>query len=128
MTESSNKGLLAAGISLLATGYVPALICGALFGPITPSSGIDAPAIGGATSWTLLIPVLGPFVSGIIGANNLAWSLPWVFADGAMQVAGLAMIVAGARDHHKVPVILENARFTPYAAPGGGGMMMTGRF
>jgi hypothetical protein len=75
----------------------------------------------------LLIPILGPFVSAGV-YRDAAWSLPWAFVDGATQVAGLAMLIAGVKDRHKVPVLVAGVKIAPYASPAGGGLVASGRF
>jgi hypothetical protein len=57
--------------------------------------------------------------------------------DGAAQIAGLALIIAGARNRHKVPVYGEgkyrpvygqNFQINPYAGGSGGGLTISGKF
>jgi hypothetical protein len=120
----SDRGLIAGGIVLLSTGYMGALLTGSLMLSFnnSSSSGPSSTATG-----TLLIPVLGPFISGFAYLNS-AWSIPWMMVDGAAQVAGLAMIIAGAKSKRKVPVFSDRLRVSPYATWDGGGVAVTGRF
>jgi tetratricopeptide (TPR) repeat protein len=123
----SHRGLIAGGSSLLATSYAAALIAGSMFAalasPYDSSTNGNLQAAGG----TLLIPVLGPFIGALVFRTPY-WSLPWVLVDGAAQVAGLAMIIVGARKKHKVPVFVDNTMVMPFATASGGGLVASGRF
>ena len=61
---------------------------------LTPSSA--SRDLVGAVGGTLLVPIAGPFVSGVLSASY-QWAAPWILIDGAAQIAGLAMLVSGAR-------------------------------
>jgi hypothetical protein len=122
-----DRGLIGGGIGLLAASYAAALITGSIFASIS-SNNYDGGNNGSmqAAGGTLIIPVVGPFISALV-YREAAWSVPWAMADGVAQVAGLAMIIAGARIKHKVPV-LGNLHIAPYASAGGGGLVAVGRF
>jgi hypothetical protein len=125
-----DRGLMAAGISLLATGYGAAVISGAIFASIgAPASGDGSDPAGNlaAAGGTLIIPVVGPLISSLVYRSTF-WSVPWSLVDGAAQVAGLAMIIAGARVHKRVPVFTDRLFLSPYASAGGGGILASGRF
>lgn len=126
-------GTIAGGIVLLSVGYLPALICGPIWGSMGPYSYRSSSSLQSAVGWSLMLPVAGPFLSALLSAGDTrnfgpAWALPWALVDGMMQVSGLVMIIAGARNKRQVPVILENVKVLPYSQPGGGGVAVVGRF
>lgn len=128
---SRRSGLIAGGIVLLSVGYTPALIMGSLMTLIEGST---------ATGSSLLLPVAGPFLSGFcalsrcdgdfLGASGLqTWAWTWMLLDGAAQVAGLAMIIAGARGRGgSGQTFLERVHILPYSTQNGGGVTLSGRF
>jgi hypothetical protein len=77
----------------------------------------------------LLIPIAGPFISGLM-MPSVYWTVPWILVDGAAQVAGLAMAIVGATHKKRVAVIGmdDRLRITPYATADGGGISAIGRF
>jgi hypothetical protein len=119
-TETKHdRGLIAVGVALLASGYAGAVIVGSLF---LPQRGEP----GGAAAGTLLIPVVGPVVSGFLYLSA-PWSLPWMLVDAAAQAAGLALIIVGVRASHKAPAYTR-AWLTPYAGAGSLGAQLSVRF
>jgi len=119
-----DRGLVGGGLTLLITGYTAALITGSVF------LGIVNPTYDKAlydASGTLLIPVLGPFVSGFMYLQSF-WAAPWMIVDGAAQVAGLALTIVGFRRTHKVPVFTDQLGLAPYSTATGGGLVLRGRF
>lgn len=97
-----NKRLMTIGSLLLSAGYLPALII-----PLALSTSLDREnAPSPAANYTLLIPLLGPFVSGIIapaqnenghrGQIASSWSVPWMATSGLLQVTGFTLLVFGA--------------------------------
>ena len=142
-----DRRLFAAGWTLLSLGYTAAFISGMTYGIIGSSSNSSRYDSGfQASAWTLLVPVLGPFISGILApsmsaapdrqAAGLTWSLPWMLVDGAVQVAGLALTIASYRHKRLVPVLAPlrgggdrpQLSLRPYAGPFGGGLTMGGTF
>lgn len=126
-------GTIAGGIVLLSLGYLPALICAPIWGSLVPHSSRSSSSLQSAVGWSLMLPVAGPFLSAMLSAGDTRrfgpeWSLPWALVDGMMQVSGLVMIIAGARNKRVVPVILDNVKVLPYSQPGGGGVAVVGRF
>jgi hypothetical protein len=125
------SGMLAAGITLLSLGYTPALITGGLFTLFMGPNDVGS---------SLLIPVLGPFLSGFIalsGRNDLdmsgrgaqSWAWSWMLVDGAVQVTGLALLIAGARARPSgTPSFLERVHILPYSTQNGGGVTVSGKF
>lgn len=94
--------LMKIGSLLLAAGYLPAFVI-----PLALSTSLDQEnAPSPAANYTLLIPVLGPFVSGMVaplsnenghaGQVASSWSVPWMATSGVLQVAGLSLIIMGA--------------------------------
>jgi hypothetical protein len=121
-----DRGLIGGGAALLAAGYAGAVITGSLFLSFNCTD-CSNNSVNTASAGVLLIPVLGPVLSGLIQLSA-AWSLPWILVDGAAQVAGLAMIIVGARSVTKVPVYGDRLRVAPFALAGGGGLIVGGRF
>lgn len=126
-------GTIAGGIVMLSVGYLPALVCAPIWGSIGTFSSRSSGSLQSAVGWSLMLPVAGPFLSAMLSAGDTrnfgaAWALPWALVDGMMQVSGLVMIIAGARNKRQVPVILDNVKVLPYSQPGGGGVAVVGRF
>lgn len=125
-----STGMLVTGAILLPVAYSAAAITGALglAGASTLSGSYSAATISTAR-WalgSLLIPVAGPFISaGIV--QDLTWALPWAFIDGAAQVTGLALIIAGSRPR-KVLREEPQAMVLPYSSPSGSGLVLVGTF
>lgn len=138
-------GMRAGGITLFAIGYAAAFLSGIIMGPIfVGSNSRDDKAIA-AGSFCLLIPVAGPFLSGIVtpsvGASSgysgsgstlaLIWTLPWLLTSGGMQASGVGMWVGAYK--HPQNVIVPNLpevswRITPYSTRDGAGMAATVNF
>lgn len=130
-TSGRRSGMLAAGITLLSLGYTPALITGGLFTLFMGPNDVGS---------SLLVPVLGPFLSGMMalsGRNDLelsgrganVWAWTWMLVDGATQVTGLALLIAGARARPgATPSFLERVHILPYSTQNGGGVTVSGKF
>jgi hypothetical protein len=124
-----NRGMMSAGLTLLLTSYAAAFFSGVTFavlgnGPYNNNSSGSLAAGGGV----LIIPIVGPFVSGMV-FRELAWALPWALVDGAIQVTGLALTIAGAKQKKKVAVLAsDRVRLSPWASSDGGGFTLSGRF
>jgi hypothetical protein len=97
-----NKRLMKIGGLLLSAGYLPALVI-----PLGLSTSLDREnAPTRAANYTLLIPLAGPFISGILApatndnghAGQIAssWSVPWMATSGLLQVTGFTLLVFGA--------------------------------
>lgn len=93
------------GIGYLAAAGVAAGLASSVGQPDAPSA---------AANYTLLVPVVGPFVSGIVAPVTnengngrpliSSWSLPWMVTSGLVQVAGLLMFSLGAAEReHALP-------------------------
>lgn len=125
------SGLITGGIVLLSVAYTPALIMGGLVTLFEGPTG---------TGTSLFLPVAGPFLSGMCAlarcdgnflgtSGSQTWAWTWMFLDGAAQVAGLAMIIAGARSRPKDQgSFLERVHILPYSTQNGGGVTVSGRF
>lgn len=131
-----HPGLLAAGSTLFALSYTPALLVGFIAGianwGYADSNNPEPIPWVHASNWTLPIPVAGPFLSGslrIVADRKskddsydfapFIWSIPWIVIDGVAQVAGMAMIVAAYTHPHKAPVeqpLVSRFIFRPYAS------------
>lgn len=125
-----SMGMLVTGSILLPVAYSAAAITGALgLAGSSSLAGSYSEATISTARWalgSLLIPVAGPFVSaGIV--HDVTWSLPWAFIDGAAQVTGLALIIAGSRPRR---VVREEpqAMLLPYSSPSGSGLVLVGTF
>lgn len=130
-------GLLWGGVALWTAAYLPAAITGIAYGAaydpryntLVLGARVHDSALDGAF-YSLLIPVGGPFLSAILfplsnrnAGQAMVWSMTWSLLDGAAQIAGLAMTVAGAR--RGAPPRLSLA---PFTHPGGSGVAMSGSF
>ena len=128
----ANGGLIGAGIAILSAGYTPALLFASIGTGLFSGSGSKS-TLRSAVGWSLAVPVAGPFLSALLSLGDTrtfgaSWIMPWVLLDGAAQVAGLAMIIGGARSKREVPVLGLQLKVTPYSQPGGGGVAVLGRF
>lgn len=105
-----DRSLTRAGALLLAGGYLPALVMPLVFARTVGEP--DSPTA--LMNYSLLIPVVGPFVSAIAarvqnprgagGALVSSWSLPWMLTSGVLQVAGAVVLGVGTR-RVRVPVL-----------------------
>jgi hypothetical protein len=102
MGRRRNLRLVKIGSLLFSAGYLPAVVI-----PLALSGSLDNEnAPSPASNYTLLVPLLGPFLSGIIapvtnenghrGQVASSWSAPWMLTSGVLQVAGFALMVYGA--------------------------------
>ncbi len=124
----SHRGMLGWGISLLSVGYAAAFMSGVTFAIVGGGSSSNDPSGNlAAAGGTLIIPVIGPFISSLV-FRNAAWSVPWALIDGAAQVTGLALTIVGARTKRKVAVLADRFKIGPYATPDGGGLTVSGKF
>lgn len=129
--RSRRSGMIAAGIVLLSAGYMPALITGGL------ATLFNGPTLTGST---LLVPVVGPFLSSLAALTNPQemglgksaardWATGWSLVDGAIQVTGLALLIAGGRARPAAtPSFVERVQILPYSTQNGGGVVVSGRF
>jgi len=130
-SSGRRSGMIAAGITLLSLAYTPALITGSLFTLFEGPNDVGS---------SLLIPVAGPFLSGLFalsGQNELglsgrgaqSWAWSWMLVDGAVQVTGLALLIAGGRARPSAtPSFLERVQILPYSNQNGGGVTVSGKF
>lgn len=128
----ASGGLIGGGIAILSAGYTPALLFASMGTGLFSGSGSKS-TLRTAVGWSLAVPVAGPFLSALLSLGDTrtfgaSWIVPWVLLDGAAQVAGLAMIIGGARSKREVPVLGLNLKVMPYSQPGGGGVAVLGRF
>lgn len=138
-TRPHHHGMLAAGWTLFSIGYAGAFGTGIAMGTIwSRSSGSYGSSTSSAAGWTLLIPVVGPFISGVVApataqsstTYTLIWTLPWLLADLPFQVIGTALIIQGYRTPQRIvtPNILTRVMLRPYATPTGSGVSLAGAF
>lgn len=94
--------LMRIGGLLLGIGYAPALALALALAPQAGQPG--SPTV--ATNYTLLVPVAGPLISGLLAPIAAApgttygaittWTLPLTLTVGLVQVTGFALLTAGA--------------------------------
>lgn len=145
-----HNGMRAGGITLFAIGYAAAFITGIVMGPLFVGENSQDEKGIAAGSFCLLVPVAGPFLSGIVApavassrgsstyyssssASTLAliWTLPWILTSGGMQAAGVGMWAGAYR--HPQSIVVPNApevswRVLPYTTRDGAGMAATVNF
>lgn len=104
MSRQRNSALWSAGLTLWLSSYAAAAAFGVAQGFQSTSNPEVAP-FPAQYYYMLAAPVVGPFLSGILfplqdQVNRdyllLGWTLPWIAGDGVAQIAGLAMVLAGA--------------------------------
>lgn len=142
--EQRNTGLWAAGLTLWLSALVPAVAMGPIYA--------GNPVFGEKTDidthrnihYTLMIPVVGPFISGIwlplVSEDRSAaakqYTVPWIVADGVAQLVGITMLVAGAQKTKYLlgpgaSQIARSIRIVPYRSSdlgGQSGLALVGRF
>ncbi len=136
--ERRNTGLWAAGLTLWLSALVPAVV----FAPMYPNR--DSQESHKPIYYTLAIPIVGPFISGIwlpltyspgSERNNqvVNYTVPWIVADGLAQLVGFTMFLGGVQTR-RLPVspaverVLSTIRIAPYSGSDGGGLVASGRF
>lgn len=102
MARRREPRLMKIGGLLLGIGYAPALALALALAPQAGEPG--APSL--AMNYTLLIPVAGPIISGVLAPATAppgtaygavtTWTLPLVLSLGLVQSTGLALLAAGA--------------------------------
>lgn len=123
-----NRGLIAGGAALFTAAYLPALITGSFFlqDSLGSSFARDVETQRNA-SGTLLVPVIGPFVSSLIW-REAVWSINWALVDGAAQVGGVVMMALGIYSNRKLPPPLVGLRVTPLRTNSVTGLTLSGAF
>lgn len=139
--ERRNDGMWGAGLAMFLSAWVPALVFGPLnaeeykpFGEKADKSTLRA------IHYTLMAPVVGPFISGIwlpvvsYDSKDAAvnYSVPWIVADGITQLVGFSLLLAGY-GKRRVPVrmlgtTVQSLRVAPYATGETNGLAVMGRF
>jgi hypothetical protein len=136
--DRRNTGLWAAGLTLWLSAWVPAVV----YAPLYPNR--DSDDSHKTIYYTLAIPIVGPFISGIWlpltyspgSARNdvvLNYTVPWIVADGLAQLVGFTMFLGGVQTR-RLPVppaverVLSTIRIAPYNSSDGGGIVASGRF
>lgn len=139
--ERRNDGLWGAGLAMWLSAWVPALVFGPLNAEEYKPFGEKAdPTKLRAIHYTLMAPVVGPFISGIwlpvVSYNSkeaaVNYSVPWIVADGITQLVGFSLLLAGY-SKRRVPVrmlgsTVQNLRVAPYATGETHGVAVMGRF
>lgn len=141
IVEKRNTGLWAAGLTLWLSALVPAVVMGPLYAE-NPVYGerADLETVQ-KIHYTLMIPVVGPFISGIwlplVSSDRtyvgIHYTVPWVVADGLAQLAGITMLIAGAQTtRYRLPPgasqIVRSLQIVPLRTPETTGLALSGRF
>lgn len=123
-----NPGLWGAGLAMVLCGMVPAMV----FGPLYANQTSDERK---PIFYTLMIPVVGPFISGAwlpsvsrSTTDVKQYTVPWIVADGMTQLVGLALFIAGVQQRPvptRIARVLGDVRVTPYATGQGFGVAGT---
>jgi hypothetical protein len=139
--ERRNDGMWGAGLAMWLSAWVPALV----FGPLNaeeykPYGEKTDATTRRAIHYTLMAPVVGPFISGIwlpvvsYDGKDAAinYSVPWIVADGITQLVGFSLLLAGYTKR-RVPVrmlggTVQSLRVAPYATGDTNGIAVLGRF
>lgn len=127
-----NAGLWGAGLSMWLCAMVPTFVA-------APLSAAKDSGDRKGIYYSLMIPVLGPFISGIwlpVAAKAKAdseivitYTVPWIVADGLTQLVGMTMFAIGVQQRPLPPRLaryLKDVRVAPYA--GGQSIGITGTF
>ncbi len=126
-------GLLGAGIAVLGTAYLAAVVVGSAwcYDSIGCHGGVRIYGAGeyeyvGGAGWPLFIPLIGPFIQA--GYASADWIQSWLVIDGIAQFVGLGLIVAGAVTRVRVPIYGDRFGLAPLMTPSSTGLMAVGRF
>ena len=128
-----NGGLLASGIALLGSTWTISILAAVVATSIEDNQDEDTPASPDETTaadWApLFIPVAGPFVT-IRTVHASGGGLGLLIADGLMQIAGLAGIIAGPldREYKLVPSEMAELGLAPVLDRTMHGLALSGRF
>jgi hypothetical protein len=116
--QRPGQQLLNSGIGLLVAGYALGLVGGGITMGATYATNGDYSWYG--AGGMLMIPIAGPFAT-MIYNSNYWWAVPWAVIDGGMQLAGLALAIAGgainaSHKNHKATASSKGLPFsiTPY--------------
>lgn len=130
LTETRrSKPLIAAGLPLLIGAYVAAVGAGSFYvGEYIFQAGGEGARHNQVEGGMLFIPIVGPFISGLIHVDAV-WTSCWIFVDGAAQVAGLTLTILGYKGK-RVPLapIAERLQLRAAPMPGGGTFALSGSF
>jgi hypothetical protein len=128
-TERSGPrwGMVAAGATLFSLSYGSALIMGALglAGLSSASSKGTDLGLAQAGVGTLMIPLAGPMISGLI-IRSPEWSVPWTLVNLPAQIVGVVLLGAGAQGHRKPSS--PSLAFLPNITPQQATFTVAGRF
>jgi hypothetical protein len=125
-----NSGMRTAGIVLTSIGYGVSFLVGVSLGSALISSSSSKDRAFGRAAFTLLVPIAGPLISGIVmpltySNDSLGyWTMPWIFTAGAMQIVGIGLWAGAYRHPQKklVPAYATDLRVLPAAGPGFAGL------
>ena len=144
--ERRNDGMWGAGLAMWLSAWVPALVFGPLYAERYQDYGEKADSTTRrAVHYTLMVPVFGPFISGIwlpIVSRSptdaiINYSVPWIVADGITQVVGFSLLLSGYNKRRVAikPILgggpatqVTSLRVSPYATGELRGFVLSGRF
>ncbi len=120
-TYAPNGQPLHSGTFRSADGFIYTIPNAAV--PGYPNVPLDTLRNGSAT---LLVPVVGPFISAGF-MTTPGWAVPMALVGGGAQLAGLALAIAGGIKR-KVPIPQHPVAFLPYSSRDSAGMVLTSAF
>ena len=134
--QKAGQGLINAGVGLLVAGWAMGIVGGAITMGATYATNASSSWYG--AGGMLFIPIVGPFATSAYH-SEIYWSAPWAVIDGGMQLAGLALVIAGAcvrasaRSHPQRANSAASAKplpFTlaPYSNREGAGLLLRATF
>lgn len=128
-TERSGPrwGMVAAGVTLFSLSYGSALLMGAfgLAGLSSPHSPGTDLGLSQASFGTLMIPMAGPMISGLI-VRTPQWSVPLTLVNLPAQIVGVVLLGAGSQGHRKPGA--TRLAFLPNITPQQATFTVAGRF
>lgn len=129
-TERSGPrwGMVAAGATLFGLSYGSALVMGALglagLSSVSSSNNSDI-GLARAGVGTLMVPLAGPLLSGLI-IRSPEWSVPWTLINLPAQLVGMVLMGAGGQSQ-RTPSSSRLA-VLPSLGPGSGSLVIGGTF
>lgn len=138
--HSRPTGLMIGGIAMFAGGWIAGLLIG-VFGGYHDRSCIDlwggGCSLPPGTSWdpawdnfraSSLVPLIGPWIQlAVKPPSDDGWP-EWLVADGLLQAAGFAMMIAGIVIFDEAGEQGTSVTVVPSVAPGQAGLTAVGRF
>lgn len=132
-----NDAMWGSGLTLWLSALIPSVVFGSLYMAQVQGIGAVPPGtIPDATYGTLIVPVIGPFVSAtwfslldVSGEEKARYAVPWILASGVPQVVGLALLAVGSRRNREASNLSSrSARVLPLASPQQIGLSILGSY